>query len=143
MQSIYKPPADAFGISIQVQRSDIDLLGHVNNIVYLKWVQDLAVAHWHEMANPDDIEKMVWVVVRHEIDYKRAAKLGDEIAALTWVGKPKRRSFERYSQFRRGTDNKVLAQALTIWSPLDRKTMSAIDVSESIRDRFTVSQSSS
>jgi len=135
-QSTFTPPSDTFQLNITVQPEDIDVLGHVNNVIYLRWVQRLAVAHWEKAADPDDLENLVWVVVRHEIDYKRPAQLGDEILGQTWVGIHARRTFERYSQFRRATDNKVLAQALSIWSPVNRQTMRITEVSDSVLRSF-------
>jgi acyl-CoA thioester hydrolase len=61
-------------MTIAVEPSDIDGLGHVNNIVYLRWVQDIAIAHWKAVASAADQEKLLWIVVRHEIDYKLAAR---------------------------------------------------------------------
>jgi len=136
-----KPPIDAFRLNFIVQPEDIDILGHVNNVVYLRWVQDLAVSHWQAAAAPSDLEDLVWVVVRHEIDYRRPAILGDEIIGLTWVGSPAGRTFERYSQFRRAADNKVLAQALSLWSPVNRATMQAVDINDSILNSFPISES--
>lgn len=138
-QSTFAPPSDAFRLNITVEPEDIDVLGHVNNVIYLRWVQNLAIAHWEKAADPDDQENLVWVVVRHEIDYKRSAQLGDEILGLTWVGTHTRRTFERYSQFWRTSDNKVLAQALSVWSPVNRQTMRATDVSDSILLSFPAS----
>ena len=73
----------AFEINIPVEPADIDVLGHVNNVVYLRWVQDIAVAHRSAVASATDQAKLRWIVVRHEIDYKQAARLGDVILART------------------------------------------------------------
>jgi len=140
IRSNRKAPANAFQRNFIVHPEDIDILGHVNNVVYLRWVQDLAVSHWQAAAAPNDLENLVWVVVRHEIDYRRSAKLADEIIGLTWVGSPAGRTFERYSQFRRASDNKVLAQALSFWSPVNRATMQATDISKSILNSFPTSE---
>ena len=82
------PAAVPFELAIAVEPADIDQLGHVNNVVYLRWVQEAAVAHWTAIAPATDQAKLLWVVVRHEIDYKQAAFLGDRIIARTWVGAP-------------------------------------------------------
>ena len=60
--------AEHFDLSLSVVPGDIDELGHVNNVVYLRWVQDIAVAHWRSVASAADREKLRWIVVRHEID---------------------------------------------------------------------------
>jgi acyl-CoA thioester hydrolase len=126
-------------IRIEVQKDDIDMLGHVNNVVFLRWVQDAAVAHWQAAAAPADQEALLWVVLRHEIDYKRPAFLDDEILARTWVGSASRRAFERHTELLRSTDSKLLARARTVWCPIDRRTGKPTDVSKEVRARFSVS----
>ena len=70
---------DAFEVPIAVLPADIDELGHVNNVTYLRWVQQAAVAHWRTLASAADQARFSWIVVRHEIDYKMAAHLEDGI----------------------------------------------------------------
>ena len=53
-----------------VRREDIDVQGHVNNVAFVRWIQDIAVAHWFSIANEAIRTKYTWVVLRHEIDYK-------------------------------------------------------------------------
>src|SRR5439155_1120943 len=69
-----------------VEPGDIDDLGHVNNVVYLRWVQDVAAAHWEATIAPEERVDVAWVVLRHEIDYQHPAVLGDQVVARTWVG---------------------------------------------------------
>lgn len=76
----------AFELRITVGESDIDQLGHVNNVRYVQWVQDIAVAHWQATASEADQKGLLWVVLRHEIDYKQPCFLRDELIARTWVG---------------------------------------------------------
>ena len=130
--------ADRFELRISVAPSDIDQLGHVSNIVYLRWVQEVAIAHWRVIASEETQTSLFWVVVRHEIDYKRQAFLTDEIIARTWVGEATRRTFERHTQILRVSDRKVLAQALTLWCPMDVKTGKPADVSPEVRSMFSV-----
>src|ERR1039458_2504811 len=112
----------AFEMAVPVEPGDIDVLGHVNNVTYLRWVQDVAVAHWTAFAPAADLEKLVWVVLRHEIDYKHPARLGDQVIARTWVGLATRVRFERHTELLRAADRALLAKALTLWCPLDRST---------------------
>ncbi len=130
-------PAEPFEILIDVQPEDIDLLDHVNNIVYLRWVQDAAVAHWRVLASASELEQLLWVVVRHEIDYKHPALLGDRIAARTWVGAASGLRFERHTELLRDRDRKLLARARTLWCPIDRQTGRLASVSAEIRARFS------
>ncbi|HKK06404.1 MAG TPA: thioesterase family protein [Gammaproteobacteria bacterium] len=132
-------PVERFELRIPVDAEDIDMLGHVNNVVYLRWVQDAAVAHWRARAGAEDQASLIWVVVRHEIDYKRPAYLGDEIVARTWVGKASRRSFERHTELRRAADGQLLARARTVWCPIDRASGRLTDVSDAVRARFSIS----
>ena len=104
----------AFEMAVPVEPGDIDVLGHVNNVTYLRWVQDVAVAHWTAFAPAADQAKLVWVVLRHEIDYKHPARLGDQVIARTWVGLATRVRFERHTELLRAADRALLAKALTL-----------------------------
>jgi acyl-CoA thioester hydrolase len=100
----------------------IDELGHVNNSVWVRWVQQIAVAHWQAVSEPAHHELYFWVVVRHEIDYLRAAHEGDRIAGRTWVGEaPRGARFDRFVEFT-GPDGKTCVRARTIWAIVDRKS---------------------
>lgn len=131
-------PAERFPISIRVRPADIDELGHVNNLVYLRWVQEAAIAHWTARTTPEQRAVLTWVVVRHEIDYKRPAMPGDELTVTTWVGIASRRTYERHTEIVRAADGAVLAKARSLWVPLDPSTMRVTEVPEEIRERFSV-----
>lgn len=123
-----------------VRPQDIDALGHVNNVVYLRWVQEAAVAHWAARASEEAKGSLVWVVTRHEIDYLRPAFLEDEIIARTWVGTATRREFDRHTELVRASDGKRLARARTVWVPIDRETLRPTDVAQEVRENFSVGQ---
>ena len=127
-----------FELRIRIQPADIDELGHVNNVVYLRWVQDIAVEHWRAAAPAADQAKVGWVVVRHEIDYKRAAVAEDEIIARTWVGPASRLTFERHTELLRAADLQLLARARTLWCPIDVSTGRPTEVSPEVRAGFSV-----
>ena len=129
---------EAFELAIAVEPADIDQLGHVNNVTYLRWVQQAAVAHWKAAAPAADQAKLLWVVVRHEIDYKQAALPGDQIVARTWVGSASRIRFERFAELLRARDRSVLAQARTLWCPIDSWTGKPANVSPEVRACFSV-----
>jgi acyl-CoA thioester hydrolase len=126
-----------FELTVPVLPADIDALNHVNNTVYVRWVQEVATAHWETIASADAQEKIGWVVVRHEIDYKAAATLGDEIVLRTWVGKATRATFERFTEIRRNMDHQLLSQARTLWCPIDPRTGRPIRVSKDVRAQFS------
>ncbi len=127
-----------FEVAITITPEDIDGLGHVNNVTYVRWVQDAAVAHWNATAPPADREKLLWIVLRHEIDYKQAARLGDPIAARTWVGNATRLRFERHTEIVRATDGALLAKALTVWCPVDAQSLKPTAVSAAVRASFSI-----
>ena len=125
----------AFEQTIIVAPGDIDQLGHVNNVTYLRWVQDIAVAHWTTNAPEEDQRKLLWIVLRHEIDYKQPAYVGETILARTWVGPASRLKFERHTEFTRG--GVLLAKARTIWCPLDAVTVKPVEVGPEVRAKFS------
>jgi hypothetical protein len=63
----------------------IDELGHVNNTVWVQWIQDMATAHWDAVARPEDSAAFFWVVVRHEIDYRGNVLEGESVTSTTWA----------------------------------------------------------
>ena len=129
---------ETFEMHLAVQSGDIDILGHVNNIVYLRWVQDIAIAHWRARAPQEDQNALYWVVTRHEIDYKRSAMPGESILARTWIGKASRFAFERHTEILRAADGKLLVKALTLWCPMSRTTNKPVDVRPEVRALFAV-----
>jgi len=129
--------SERFELPIRVEAADIDALGHVNNVVYVRWVQDAAVAHWMAVAPEADQARLFWIVVRHEIDYLQAAHLGDRIVARTWVGTATRLRFERHTEIVHA-DGGILARALTLWCPIDAATKRPTPVSAEVRSRFSV-----
>ena len=125
-------------VDIPVAWGDMDAFGHVNNVVFLRYVQDVATAHWRSKAPEEDQAALVWVVVRHEIDYKRPAFLGDELVAETWVGPASRRTFERNTRITHAADGRVLVEARTLWCPLDAVTLRPTEPSAAVRERFAI-----
>ena len=112
----------SFTTRITASPDDIDVLGHVNNAVWVKWIQDVAVAHWNAIAPPEHRDAYIWVVTRHEIDYRGNVSEGETVTAETWVPEPPRGArFDRYMKFT-GADGKVRVEAKTTWAILDRAT---------------------
>lgn len=119
-----------------VAAADIDDLGHVNNVVYLRWVQDVAAAHWESATTPSERAEIGWVVLRHEIDYRHPAKLGDELIARTWVGRPTAATFERHTEIVRAADQRLLARARSLWCPVNPATGRLRRIDPELHDRF-------
>ena len=109
-----------FEIELEARAEHIDELGHVNNAVWVQWIQQVAVAHWQAVADPAHRDAYYWVVVRHEIDYLRAAHAGDVITGRTWVGDaPQGARFDRFVEFT-GSDGKACVRAKTQWAIMDK-----------------------
>jgi acyl-CoA thioester hydrolase len=105
--------------AITAKAEHIDELGHVNNAVWVQWIQEVALAHWYSVAAPEHQSAYLWVVVRHEIDYLRAAVEGETVTGRTWVGEaPKGARFDRHMEFI-GDDGKVKVRAITQWAIID------------------------
>lgn len=121
-----------FQHKIEVVGDDIDDLGHVNNVVYVRWVQEVAAAHWEHAAPSTMKSKYAWVVLRHEIDYKSPAFLKDEITGLTWVGEHSGARFDRFVMIQ--SANRVLAEAKTTWCLLDAQSFRPIRIPDEILD---------
>lgn len=132
---------NVFELPIKVAEEDIDQLGHVNNVVYVRWVQEAAVAHWSKLSTANERSRLLWVVVRHEIDYKHPAFLQDEIVARTWVGEADGLAFERNTEIWRTTDHKLLARARTVWCPVNAKTMRPTEPGDEVRARYSTAGS--
>ena len=123
-----------FSHSFRVTPDDIDAQGHVNNVAYLRWIQDVAVAHWLRAATDEMQTKFSWVVVRHEIDYKKQAFDGDLITVHTWVGEWTRVTCERFTEICRGED--LLVQSRTLWCMVDRVSSRPAKIGPVLIERF-------
>lgn len=123
-----------FQHSFVVSESEIDLQGHVNNVAYVKWIQDVAVAHWNFATDEETRRRYIWILTRHEIDYKKQTFENEEVIAATWVGKAKRITCERYTEITRGTD--LLVEAKSTWCFIDRETSKPARITSEIKEIF-------
>jgi len=117
---------------------DIDEQNHVNNTVCLRWVQEVATAHWRAVASTQAQESIGWVVLRHEIDYKAPACLGDDVLLRTWVGKATRLTLERFTEIRRSSDDQLLSTARTLWCPINAQTGRPVRVPPEVHEQFSI-----
>ncbi|CAN5742651.1 thioesterase family protein [soil metagenome] len=124
-----------FSHSFRVSAADIDAQSHVNNVAYVKWIQDVAVAHWFSATTEAQREKYTWVVLRHEIDYKKQAFENEEIIVKTWVGDPTRVSWERFTEIRRGEN--LLVRARSVWCLVDRNTLKPTRITSELNELFS------
>ncbi|AXK41173.1 MULTISPECIES: acyl-CoA thioesterase [Erythrobacter] len=100
----------------------IDELGHVNNAVWVQWIQDMATAHWDAVARPEDRAAFFWVVTRHEIDYRGNIDAGESVTGETWIEGPARGATSLRRVDFRNDAGKVIVGAATTWAMLDRAT---------------------
>ncbi|MDG1397217.1 MAG: thioesterase family protein [Polaribacter sp.] len=119
-----------FTLKIKVSVDDIDTLDHVNNLVYVKWMDDIATTHWNFLTKENPLPQYVWVVMRHEIDYLKQAGLGDEITVKTWVGETRGITSIRFMEFYK--DSILLVKAKTTWAMLDAKTYKPARIRENV-----------
>lgn len=125
-----------FAHGFTVEANDIDVMGHVNNVVYVQWIQDVAVKHWLARASVELITNVQWVVVRHEIDYLRPAFLGEHLIAHTWVGAATAATYERFTEIARSGDDKIIVRARSVWCPVNAETKRPRRVDAEMRARF-------
>ena len=115
---------------------DIDLYGHVNNAVWVRWMEDVATAHWNLIAPPEHRSAYAWFVTRHEIDYRGNIREGETCEATTEIGKaPSGARFCRRTTFR-DCGGKLLVSAVTSWAMIDRATGKITRVPREVATRF-------
>ena len=125
------PLSKIYTKTINIPQSSIDENGHVNNVTYVQWMQDIAVEHYTsiggvEAQGPD----ATWVVREHRIEYLLPAFADEEIEIRTWVENIRRvRSLRKY-EFARKVDGKILVKGETDWVFMDAKTGSPRAVPE-------------
>jgi acyl-CoA thioester hydrolase len=120
------PLSDAFAFRFThefvVPDTAIDALGHANNVEYVRWVQDVAEAHWLAICPPMRQDAYVWVVREHRVRYKHPAFVGDVLCATTWVGDASGATSVRHTRLTRVADDVLLCEAETTWVLLDPKS---------------------
>lgn len=117
-------------------QADIDELGHVNNAVWVRWIQDMATSHWNAVADPAHIAAYIWVVTRHEIDYRGNISAGETVTGRTWIeAEPKGAQFDRRVDFVDGSGKKIVG-ANTTWAMLDKATGRLVRVRREIAAPF-------
>lgn len=120
-----------------VAPEDIDELGHVNNVVYLRWAQDIAIAHWRSRASDEMVARFVWVVRRHEADYLSALTLGDDVEVRTWVDDaPQGAIWARFIEIGKAGAGKPAVRIKSNWCMLDAQTRRLMRIPPDIVERF-------
>jgi acyl-CoA thioester hydrolase len=112
--------SEAFHFQIGIGPDDIDHMGHVNNSVYLKWVQDAVVRFWESVAPAEAVAQHLWVALQHQITYRRPAFLDDLVVADVVAEKAAGARAMFTTVIKRGED--VLAEVQSTWCCLDAAT---------------------
>lgn len=127
--------------TLKVEEAHIDTLSHVNNVVYLKWVNDISERHWNQLSKAKGLnEKYLWVVLRHELDYVNQAVLGDALRLVTWVGASRGAKSVRHVEIYKG--ELLLLRAASTWCLIDAKTLKPTRIKNDILDTLKPGQKS-
>lgn len=114
----------------------IDELGHVNNAVWVQWIQKISTDHWYSVASAAHQANYFWVILRHEIDYLRALGPDQSVTGRTWVGlEPSGAKSDRFVEFV-ADDGRVHVRAKTVWALLDKGTGRPLRVTRDILAGF-------
>lgn len=114
-----KTVKETYAENIIVPAEAIDSLGHVNNVIYLEWVQRISQQHWQKVVPFEERQKMLWVVLNHYIEYRNPAFEGEELLIETWVEQMQGVKSERHVRIIRKEDEKVIVQVKTMWCLID------------------------
>lgn len=122
---------------LTVSNNDLDDLNHVNNVRYLQWIQDISKEHWQQFASDQIQSAVVWVVMNHNITYKNAAILGDEIKIQTHIAESRGATCIRVVEMFNAITNQVLLRSKTEWCLLNAKSLRPTRISEEIKKVFS------
>ncbi|MFI2742426.1 acyl-CoA thioesterase [Zhouia sp. PK063] len=121
---------------INVNPEDIDDLNHVNNVVYVQWIQNIAKAHWELVASPKVKQNNIWVVLNNYIEYKSPAFLNDEIYIKTYIEKANGAVSTRIVEIYNNNTKKLLANSKTNWCLLNAKSGKPMRITDDIVQLF-------
>jgi acyl-CoA thioester hydrolase len=125
-----------FTVTFTAAAEHIDVMGHVNNAVWVQWMEEVATRHWTAVGDPEHVDAYLWVVTRHEIDYRGNVAEGETVTARTWVPEgPKGARFDRLIAFS-GADGKVKVASRTTWAMVDKATMRIMRVPPEVAAPF-------
>jgi acyl-CoA thioester hydrolase len=131
--------AEVFCHDLVVGSDDIDALGHASNVAFIRWIQEVALAHSSAVGFYLEAYRRIgaiFVVVRHEVDYLRPALRGDVIEARTWISTVMAAKCQRSTELVRRSDGKLLARGLTTWGFVELSTGRPRRISEELRVAF-------
>ena len=124
----------AFHHPIGIAPDDIDHMGHVNNSVYLKWVQEAVIRYWEKVAPPEAVARHLWIALSHEIKYRRPTFLEDLVVADVIADKVDGARALFTTVIKRGEE--VLAEVKSTWCCLDATSRKPARLARDIAQRF-------
>lgn len=127
---------EIFEHHLTVPASAIDDMNHVNNVMYLQWVQEVAKKHWETKTDSAIRNTYVWVVLNHYIEYHHPAFEKDEIILQTWIDNHRGVKSERHTKILNKKTNKVLVSAKTTWCLLHKETLRPTRITDEISTLF-------
>lgn len=135
------PISSTYSKLLTIPKSVIDENGHVNNVAYVQWMQDIAIEHYQSIGGLEaQGNHATWVVREHRIEYLLPAFAGEEIEIRTWVENLRRvRSLRQY-EFVRKLDGKILVKGETDWVFVNVRTGRPIPIPENVSNVFSPKQ---
>jgi acyl-CoA thioester hydrolase len=119
---------------LAIVSDDIDFMGHVNNSIYLKWVQEATIAHWQRFASPSAVAAYLWIALKHEVTYRRPAFLRDQLVASVVLDKVRRESAFYEATIRRGDE--VIAEVKSRWCCVEASSRKPVRVADDVMECF-------
>ena len=128
--------SNRFAMTFTAAPEHIDENGHVNNTVWVQWMEDLATTHWLRDAAPAHVAAYAWVVTRHEIDYRGNVREGDQVTGMTEIREgPTGARFGRHFVFT-DASGKPIVKAKTTWAMVDRESRRVMRVPPEVSAPF-------
>ena len=122
---------------IIISKNDLDDLNHVNNVIYIHWVQEIAKNHWKNLVSNEIIKNYFWVLLEHEIKYLNPAFLNDKSRLKTYIEKTDGVKSSRIVEIYNKDTNKLLVTSKTIWCLINAKTGKPNRITEDIKKAFS------
>ena len=121
---------------ILVSKNDLDDLNHVNNVVYIQWIQKIAKEHWEKLASNKILDNYYWVLLEHQIKYLYPALLDDKIRIKTYIDSTEEIKSSRIVEIYNNDTNRLLVNSRTIWCLINSKTNKPVRIPDEIRQVF-------
>lgn len=123
--------------TIVVEEDDLDEQRHVNNVRFVQWIQDVSKEHWQRTASDSMRDGVDWVVMNHNITYKRPAKLGDTIKVHTHISDYHGATSNRVVEMRHPDSDGILVHSVTKWCLLNANTKKPTRISNEVKKLFS------